>query len=152
MLDSFTKAFFSFQLLLKQQCWRFIFKYLFFFISAKLTRWQRRAQTVTDIRRLLSTSVCFWGPQPSVKGFWGGEQWQLWGLQTDLTASFVGTFHRRFSYKCAQRDLSQRLKFPHIIALTLAQLLLCLRISFASSTSTEPKPGMEQAKQNRRYD
>lgn len=151
MLDTFTKAFFHFSFYWNNNA-DVLFSNICFFhfcqiywIAALCTDSDRHTE-VAEYERLFlrSSAIC--------QRFWGGEQWQLWGLQTDLTASFVGTFHRRFSYKCAQRDLSQRLKFPHIIALTLAQLFSCLRISFASSTSTEPRPEMEQAKQNHRHD
>lgn len=73
-----------------------------------LPNWPERS---TDSDR--HVCVCLGGPQPSVKGFLVG--W-LWGLQTDLTASSVVTFHQSFSHKCAQRNSSQRPEFPPLEA------------------------------------
>lgn len=109
---------FSFQLLSEQQCRHFSgFSLLPDLLDGSVVYrlWQTHTE-VAEYERLFlrSSAIC--------QRFLRGKQWRLWGLQTDLTASLVVTFHRRFSYKCVQRDLSQRLEFPHISALTLFDL------------------------------
>lgn len=68
----------------------------------------------TDMGRLLRMSVCFWGPQPSVKGFWGessddyGVSRQIW--QPVELEHFTRGSHTNVHK--ADRALSQRLKCP----------------------------------------
>lgn len=137
MLRTFANIFSHFTVLLSEQCWHFILEYLF----AALWTHGYGAFAENECLFLRSSAIC--------QRFLGGEQWWLWGLQTDLTASSVGTFHQRFSYKCAQSrqgfistpemSSSESLRTLHhisaltvfclsVLRVTAAQLSYCFRI------------------------
>lgn len=118
--------------------------------SAVHRQWQTHTEVAEYERFFLrSSAIC--------QRFLGGEQWWLWGLQTDLTASLVVTFHWRFSYKCAQRDFwrflisvpwhysiclyngSQQLSFSNVWGSVL-------HLAHQSDPPKNLNPGMEQAK------